>query len=514
MIALVKLEADTDSMSTHNTTQPGDQVELDSYLSSLPGVGQDEGHRDRKADRKPDRKNGRSVLGKALDRGTRFIYKNSNRLAARRIFRRRKGDTLPGDGHDRQDTDIVDQSTLHTAQVGSMIEEGNRVLGTQIEAEAYHVDASEVEAARGSARDERRSSSGASRARTRARLSSIYGTPLSSSHGIPPSFSYVPRQLVENEISYSFQHSVREPRPDSLNATDLAISTYPWIQASPLISDWIVAEGTAERDRSSSVANGPFNSHWRLAENEIPVPTQHHELAQVPDRVAPVTDIIIPTRPRVEASPLNSDRTVAARARVSEGLSSEDEDEWDWTSDYSETTPTMDSSHPLAVVKDKMILESVLAFQAWKQRQQVEEQAEGSRAQPPTPDTGSVEGTPVEHITHKRRRQNNGDDEDDERHDPSRQRLKRNQRSTAPNLSLACPFAKKSPLKYRSCFAKTISRIQDVKLHLSRCHQPPIHCYRCKSIFATEAILLEHAEAEPQCPPQRTPIYDGVTRDQ
>lgn len=57
---------------------------------------------------------------------------------------------------------------------------------------------------------------------------------------------------------------------------------------------------------------------------------------------------------------------------------------------------------------------------------------------------------------------------------------------------LACPYWKSNPERHRCCFAKKLSRIRDVKQHLSRKHTPQFYCDRCSKIFQDEQSLQEH----------------------
>jgi hypothetical protein len=52
---------------------------------------------------------------------------------------------------------------------------------------------------------------------------------------------------------------------------------------------------------------------------------------------------------------------------------------------------------------------------------------------------------------------------------------------------------KLDPLKHRSCCVKQLSRIRDVKQHLSRRHTPDRYCQRClETNFADEQSLDRH----------------------
>jgi hypothetical protein len=61
---------------------------------------------------------------------------------------------------------------------------------------------------------------------------------------------------------------------------------------------------------------------------------------------------------------------------------------------------------------------------------------------------------------------------------------------------LACPFWKKDPDNHFQCYRKTLSRIKYVKQHLYKCHQAPIHCYRCGAMFEDEASVSEHVRTQ------------------
>jgi hypothetical protein len=79
--------------------------------------------------------------------------------------------------------------------------------------------------------------------------------------------------------------------------------------------------------------------------------------------------------------------------------------------------------------------------------------------------------------------------------------------------SFACPFAKKDPLKYRSCLDFTLKRIRDVKQHLNRVHPLPIYCSRCMCNLETEDKRDEHIRAS-LCDVQSGITYEGVTMAQ
>lgn len=184
-----------------------------------------------------------------------------------------------------------------------------------------------------------------------------------------------------------------------------------------------------------------------------------------------------------------------------------------WTSDYSEDPPELDHMHPLRLVKPDLLRQVLLAFQTWRHHQNEGTGASNS-ASPSTFHTGDATdrpgGAPNEGGPAKRKE--SGDhDEEGERGLGTRPNKKR--RCISQGLSFACPFAKKDPLKHKKCYTKTITRIQDVKLHLAREHQIPIHCPRCKASFKTQGLLYHHAEGS-LCQPRHEPVYEGVNADQ
>lgn len=77
----------------------------------------------------------------------------------------------------------------------------------------------------------------------------------------------------------------------------------------------------------------------------------------------------------------------------------------------------------------------------------------------------------------------------------------------------ACPFYKKQPQQYRNCSRLTLSRIKDVKQHLQRNHEEPIHCARCYEIFDTKHRRDAHVRG-PACQVKQKVDFGGVTAGQ
>jgi hypothetical protein len=182
-----------------------------------------------------------------------------------------------------------------------------------------------------------------------------------------------------------------------------------------------------------------------------------------------------------------------------------------WISDFSEGLPVLEEDHPFLLIKPMIVREGLLSFRAWEQRAQGGSGKSESGTPLPSKGKGKSNTSPGE----KRSRQNSNNDEDTkERQDEDNTSGKRPRisKKTIPNhLSFACPFAKKDPLKYGSCYKYILRRIRDVKQHLSRIHQQPIYCPRCMDTFETEEERDEHIR-ETSCELRAAIRFEGVTR--
>jgi hypothetical protein len=97
----------------------------------------------------------------------------------------------------------------------------------------------------------------------------------------------------------------------------------------------------------------------------------------------------------------------------------------------------------------------------------------------------------------RRRQQSSGDDDDDdesasERPPPHKRAKPPRSGKTPKRRILACPFWKAHPSRHRSCFTKVLSRIRDVKQHLTRIHNPEFYCDRCSTIFPDQQARHRH----------------------
>ncbi|KUJ09934.1 uncharacterized protein LY89DRAFT_266617 [Mollisia scopiformis] len=184
-----------------------------------------------------------------------------------------------------------------------------------------------------------------------------------------------------------------------------------------------------------------------------------------------------------------------------------------WMSDYSESAPVLEDNHPFWMIQPIILREALLSFQAWQQRPQ-----EGSTPSTSSASAPSSGGKTDKSSQNKRQYQpggrGKGDEENEDDQGGSQKRPRMSKKVSGHQVSFACPFAKKDPLRYRSCHAYVINRIQDVKTHLSRYHQLPIYCPRCMSTFVTESERDEHNRASMPCPVEEVIPYEGVTRAQ
>ncbi|KAI8958039.1 hypothetical protein F5Y11DRAFT_360348 [Daldinia sp. FL1419] len=80
-------------------------------------------------------------------------------------------------------------------------------------------------------------------------------------------------------------------------------------------------------------------------------------------------------------------------------------------------------------------------------------------------------------------------------------------------LWLACPYAKKDPVRYRDCYRYFLARVRDVKQHIARCHRKPIHCPVCSATFQDEDERDSHIGLR-SCTPQPSVVMEGISEKQ
>jgi hypothetical protein len=228
---------------------------------------------------------------------------------------------------------------------------------------------------------------------------------------------------------------------------------------------------------------------------------------------------------RRDASPIFDDQSVIPHVNSADDTDDSLADtESVWMSDYSETFPVLDSSHPFLQVKSEVVMNIIRAFEPWS----LNPVAQSNSPQDGIDTQGSPSSAPAEpssaapssryperkralQETYKRDDADEGDGKDE---GPPKKRNRASRQIAARELSLACPFAKKDPIKYRGCYQYTLRRTHHVKQHLSRCHQIPIYCQRCKELFDTEEERDDHATANSLCEKRFGIRYEGLTRKQ
>jgi hypothetical protein len=188
-------------------------------------------------------------------------------------------------------------------------------------------------------------------------------------------------------------------------------------------------------------------------------------------------------------------------------------------SDSSEEMEPLDSNEPTHLVLNTLLRSLLLGFRSTVQYQlSPNENGEGSV--PPSSATGSSTLGETSGPSRKRNRRATDDDDgggDDADQDgflrPPRKKISPGKEKT-PQKSLACPYLKLDPLKHRSCCVKQLSRIRDVKQHLSRRHTPDRYCQRClETNFADEQSLDRHVNLN-TCLHRDRSLLEAVSHEQ
>lgn len=107
---------------------------------------------------------------------------------------------------------------------------------------------------------------------------------------------------------------------------------------------------------------------------------------------------------------------------------------------------------------------------------------------------------------------NEEDSLDDEDEPPQRPRQRPRTDEDSKETTLACPFYKKDPWKYRQCGATRLRDIGRVKQHLNRKHDEPIHCDRCSKTFRTEHERIEHSRQTNRCNVKTPKMWEAVNK--
>jgi hypothetical protein len=162
-------------------------------------------------------------------------------------------------------------------------------------------------------------------------------------------------------------------------------------------------------------------------------------------------------------------------------------------SDYSEQHEPLDSNESAYSFLNTLLQRLLQGFQSTTQTQ-LSPSGNGEVAITPAPATGSSTTSGTSRQCRKRGRDETDDDDagEDGFLRPPRKKTNPGQGKVSQR-SLACPYLKFDPIKHRSCCAKQLSRIGDVKQHLTRQHTPKRYCQRClETNFLDEQSLDSH----------------------
>lgn len=163
-----------------------------------------------------------------------------------------------------------------------------------------------------------------------------------------------------------------------------------------------------------------------------------------------------------------------------------------WFSEYSANAPKLRPSHPFRRVKDlalRLMLESLDGVHTTLYGEQNTTQGSGQSSRDSSNDS-SPSGS-----SKKRSRDLSysatGNGKGTNLAVPRPTKTKR-RRTDERKLSFACPYSKKDPMKHRDCYKYMLTRIRDVKQHLTRRHCMPMYCPRCFATFEDEESRDEH----------------------
>ncbi|KAH6682686.1 hypothetical protein B0J14DRAFT_555973 [Halenospora varia] len=180
-----------------------------------------------------------------------------------------------------------------------------------------------------------------------------------------------------------------------------------------------------------------------------------------------------------------------------------------WVSNFSEDIPTLAEGHPYWAIKPIILQEALNNYREYgaARHKGKARETNSSAARNGCHPYSNSESTKDSPDTNGETSRNGGSSR--------RSALAKKSRKSAPGPqnSFGCPFAKKDPIKYHKCYTYTLTRIRDVKQHLSRCHKLPAYSRRCRVIFESVSEADEHAAAL-ICPSRPHIIHEGVTEEQ
>lgn len=116
----------------------------------------------------------------------------------------------------------------------------------------------------------------------------------------------------------------------------------------------------------------------------------------------------------------------------------------------------------------------------------------------------------------RRKRDDSGNSQsgDNEEKHGAKSKSKRRREAEGTRLNLACPFAKKDPVRWRTCYRHELSKISYVKQHLYRVHLQPLYCQRCGVTYQRQEDLSEHMRSTTPCELVSFTVPEGLTMEQ
>lgn len=183
-----------------------------------------------------------------------------------------------------------------------------------------------------------------------------------------------------------------------------------------------------------------------------------------------------------------------------------------WSSDFSDSPAVIEEGHPLFHYKYEFLEIVLTAYRAWRVHQSGETASgSGENAQGSHESVDTTKNKRNSDNTRKRNRSTGANSSNEV--DGGTERASTRRRLRERRLCLACPFAKKDPIRHRDCYRYILTRIRDVKQHLYRCHRIPIYCPRCRELFEEEEERDRHIRAN-DCPEMPFVRMEGVSESQ
>ncbi|KAI1099086.1 hypothetical protein F4804DRAFT_322913 [Jackrogersella minutella] len=178
---------------------------------------------------------------------------------------------------------------------------------------------------------------------------------------------------------------------------------------------------------------------------------------------------------------------------------------------YSADTPAIEEDNPLFTLKDSFLQVAMAEYmQAHGRGRQQDDNV-------PSIDNIeiSIEVVDGENETNDRPRKRGrlSDSGSTATGEKKSQRALTKRRAQDRRLWLACPYAKKDPVRYRDCYRYFLGRVRDVKQHLTRCHRKPIYCPICNETFDDEDEKDVHIRSQ-NCTRHPSIEIEGISERQ